>query len=69
VFEEHDTLSTVRGDSRRILVEHSDIPKRRTRKHLDFPPPKLRTRRPGVRISPGAPPLQICFTFIFSRAR
>ena len=26
VFEEHDTLSTIRGDGRRILIEHGDIP-------------------------------------------
>jgi hypothetical protein len=29
--------------------------RQRTIRHLDFRTPKLRTRRPGVRISPGAP--------------
>jgi hypothetical protein len=39
----------------RNVGKSDDTLKRRTRKHLDFPPPRLRTRGLGVRISPGAP--------------
>jgi hypothetical protein len=49
------TVRTSYGQQLRSSRKQQNTRMQRHIKHLDFPPSRLRTRRSGVRISPGAP--------------